>query len=302
MQEIFGYVIGITLAISAGICTQLGLGLQKLVVNRHRMKKGFGKKLVKEPLWIIGLLLELGLSALLLILAIDFIGNVLTPGLMAGGLIVLVIFSIHIIKEKLNKLEIFGILLMIGAIVLLSLSGMEVDVGEYDFLATDFLFRLTLFTSILGIIGLIMFILNYRIKNITVKGIFLVNIGGLGFAISNLWIGIMTDFLLDNLFVFSSILEIILFVSCAVILVLSNVIGVMGNNAGFKYGQASNLIPISQIAPQITPIFYYLVVFFLPIPSPLSLIFLICGIFMILISSYLLSRRQEELSEIKLED
>ncbi|MHA1251149.1 MAG: hypothetical protein ACTSRP_14250 [Candidatus Helarchaeota archaeon] len=304
MQELIRYLIGIILAISSGSTTQLGLVLQKIIINKYRTKEKFGRKLVKEPLWILGLFLELGVSAILLFLAIDFIGNTLTPGLMASGLIILVIFSIYILNEKLNFYEIIGVILMVLGIILLSLSGMSIEVENYDFLNPDFLIRLTIFTVSLSVMGIILFIINsfikYLTKNRTIKAIILINIAGLGFSISNFWVAIMTDFLLNKFFIFENFAELILFIVSAITLVVSNIVGVVGNQVGLKYGQAANIIPIQQISVQISPIFYYLYVFLLPIPSLISIELLIIGISMIIVSTFLLGKRQEKIEEIKM--
>lgn len=296
------YIIGIIIAIIDGILIQFGLVLQKKVVNKYRMEEKMGKKLVKSPMWILGVVLGKVVSPILLFVAIDLIGNTLTPGLMAAGLVVLVLFSIQILDEKLDSSEFIGIFLMIGAVIFLSFSGMSVDVAGFNFLDPFFLIRLTFFTTTLSGAGVALFLSNYKVQNRKIKGIMLITISALGYAISNFWIAIMTDFFLNEFFIFTSIAQIILFVVCAIVLVVSNVIGILGTQGAFKYGQAANLVPISQVPVQVAPIFYFLFVFMLPIPTALSIILLLGGIALIIISSFLLSRRQEEIGKIKLEE
>ncbi|MBD3228832.1 MAG: hypothetical protein GF329_11655 [Candidatus Lokiarchaeota archaeon] len=302
MQGIFEYLLGILFGLLAGAIKQFGVFLEKKIINKHRVKKEkFGRRIVKEPLWIIGLILELGVSAVFLLLTIGLIGNTLLPGLLSGGLIVLALLSTQILKEKLNKKEVVGILLMIGGIISLSFSGMSVEVEDFNFLDPSFLMRLIIFTVALTIVGLILFLLKNKVSNRTFKGVMLINIGGLGFSISNFWLAIMTNYFM-KVFYFENIVDLTLFIACSVILVLSNMIGVMGNQTGLKYGQASNLMPLQQISVQTNPILYYLLVYLLPIPTLLSLPLLICGAIMIIISSFLLSKRQETIESIKRED
>lgn len=303
MQTIFEYALGIFFGILAGVVCQIGLCLQKSIINKHRVEKEkFGRRIVKEPLWILGLIMELGVSAFFLFLAVDLIGNTLTPGLMASGLIVLALISVKMLKENLNKKEVLGILLMIGGIIALSGSGMSVDIAGYNFLEPSFLLRLIIFTVVLAIGGLVLFLLKKKVENRTWKGIMLMNVAGLGFSISNFWLAIMTDFFFNKFFQFENVLDIALFVASAVILVISNMVGVMGNQAGLKYGQASNLMPLQQISVQATPIFYYILVYLLPIPTLFSLPLLASGTVMIIMSGFLLSKRVEEIEEIKAEE
>ena len=67
----------------------------------------------------------------------------------------------------------------------------------------------------------------------------------------------------------------------------------------FKEGQASNLIPIQQVPIQIAPPFYFLAVYAIPVSNLLSLIYLCIGIVLIIISSFLLGKRQVEIEKIK---
>jgi hypothetical protein len=221
---------------------------------------------------------------------------------MASGLIVLALISVKMLKESLNKKEVLGILLMIGGIIALSGSGMSVDIAGYNFLEPLFLYRLIIFTVVLAVGGLVLFLLKKKMENRTWKGIMLMNVAGLGFSISNFWLAIMTNFLFNKFFQFENALDIALFVASATILVLSNMVGVMGNQAGLKYGQASNLMPLQQISVQAAPIFYYVLVYLLPIPTLLSLPLLAGGAVMIIISGFLLSKRVEEIEEIKAEE
>jgi uncharacterized membrane protein len=82
-------------------------------------------------------------------------------------------------------------------------------------------------------------------------------------------------------------------------LILTNAIGIITITQAFRIGQASNLVPIQQVPIQIAPIFVYLLVFLLIPPSIFSILSLVIGIILILISSFLLGKRQEQLEEIK---
>ena len=121
-------------AVISGIVNNLGTILQKKVVNSVKQDEKFLKNLIKNPLWLIGLILQNCIGAIFFFFAQVFIGPTLIPGLMASGLIVLVIGSIKILGENLNFLEILGIFLMIIAIAFLGLSNMAIDPAKQNFL------------------------------------------------------------------------------------------------------------------------------------------------------------------------
>ncbi len=116
------YWMGISFAILSGIINNFGIILQKKVVNEIRAEVKFGRALIKNPLWLLGLMMQLGIRTIFFLLAQVYIGPALIPGLMASGLIILAFGSVKITGETLKRYEIIGILLMIGAIFLLGIS------------------------------------------------------------------------------------------------------------------------------------------------------------------------------------
>ena len=95
-----------------------------------------------------------------------------------------------------------------------------------------------------------------------------------------------------------SIGELIYFILSSAILVLVNMIGITKIQQSFKVGQASNMMPIQQVPQQISPVLIYLLVFLLIPPNILSIIYLFVGISLILISSFLLGKRQAQIEQI----
>ena len=98
-----GYITGVFLAIIAGSINNIGLVLQKKVVNEVSEEAKFFRSLVKKPLWITGLLMELIIGSVFFMIAQIYIGPALIPGLMAFGLIFLAIGSVKIVGETLKK-------------------------------------------------------------------------------------------------------------------------------------------------------------------------------------------------------
>ncbi len=299
MQDI-GYIIGVFCAIGSGVINNIGTLCQKKVVNDLLEGEMVGRNLLKKPLWIFGLFLQFGLGTFLFLLAFGLvieewgIGAALVPGLMAAGLIVLAIGSIKILGEKLRKLEIIGILLMVGAIAMLGFSGLETQVTQTQLDDPSFMIRVAIFTLIIGALSL--FCELYRRRTVKFKGLFLAIFSGGMFAISNLWVAPLTA-LFE--FVFAGQYIIWFIISCG-ILIISNYYGLLKINQAYQHGQVANLIPIQQVPIQIAPIFIYFGIFMaLPLHF-YSYPLMIIGVALIIVSSFLLSQRQARLEEIQL--
>lgn len=290
------YWFGVIMAILSGIANNYGTVLQKKVVNQYKEDSKFMRTLIKKPLWLIGLLLQMLVGSIFFLIAQVYIGPTLIPGLMAGGLIILAIGSVKIVGEQLKLSEIIGIFIMILAIAFLGFSNMAIDISEQNFLEIGLFTRIMIFTLILCILASLFYIM--QTKNIY-KGISLAIYSGVHFALSNFWIsplmGVLTHVFEGN----AVLLEVIIFFIAIFILTGNNLLGMTSIQKAFKTGQASNLIPIQQVPIQIAPPFYYLAVFILPINDISSILFLSSGIILIIFSSFLLGRRQAAIEKIE---
>lgn len=290
------YWFGVLMAVLSGIANNYGTVLQKKVVNRYKEESKFMRTLIKKPLWLVGLLLQLLIGSIFFLIAQIYIGPTLIPGLMAGGLIILAIGSVKIVGEQLKFSEVIGIIIMITAIALLGFSNMAIDISDQNFLEIGLFTRIMIFTLILSIFASLFYIM--QIKNIY-KGISLAIYSGFHFALSNFWIsplmGVLTHVFEGN----AELLEIVIFIIAIFILTGNNILGLTSIQKAFRTGQASNLIPIQQVPIQISPPFYYLAVFLLPINNISSILFLSSGIILIIISSFLLGKRQAAIEKIE---
>jgi hypothetical protein len=254
------------------------------------------RTLIKKPLWLIGLLLQFLVGSIFFLIAQVYIGPTLIPGLMAGGLIILALGSIKIVGEQLKISEIIGIILMIIAVAFLGFSNMTIDISEQNFLEIGLFTRIMIFTLILCIFASVFYLM--QIRNIY-KGISLAIYSGFQFALTNFWISPLMG-VLTHVFEGSAVLlEIVIFIIATFMLILNNIIGLTSIQKAFRTGQASNLIPIQQVPIQIAPPFYYLAVFLLPIQNLSSILFLSSGIILIIVSSFLLGKRQAAIEKIK---
>ncbi len=296
MADIF-YWLGVILAILAGVITQLGSVFQKKAVNEISAEPEFMRSLVKRPTWILGVFLSFGVSSIFFLTAQSFIGPALIPGLMSFGLIVLVLGSIKLVGERLKLEEFLGILLMITGTILLSLSQLSIEIIETNLLEIGYVIRLTLYTVILVSLSLLCHIFQKR--NDRFKGILLAILSGFMFALSNLWVsqfvGTITDVFTGNF----NIPQLIMCITAGIILIFSNIFGLTTIQHAYRVGQASNLIPIQNVPVLISPIFIYFLVFFMVAPSIFSIVYLIFGVTLIMISFFLLGKRSAKMEEIK---
>ena len=61
------YGVGVVLAVSTGVAHNIGVLLQKIVVNRLAEEQGrFFARLVRNPLWLAGFVIHMGLGSALL--------------------------------------------------------------------------------------------------------------------------------------------------------------------------------------------------------------------------------------------
>ncbi len=291
------YLLGVSLAIISGIVNNLGSVFQKKVVNDLPGEAKFFRSLIKNPLWLFGLIMQNGIGAIFFMIAQLYIGPALIPGLMAFGLIFLAIGSVKIVGESLKKEEISGIIIMVVAIFLLGLSELSIDITGIDMLQGMLIFNMTVFTvSLYG--GTLLCEILQR-KSARFKGILLSISSGFQFSLTNFWVAPMMAFFAAVFTGNASLGGIILFIVTAVILVVSSIIGMAEINQAFQVANASRMIPIQQVPIQITPILVYFLVFSLLAPSIMSSFLVVISVTFIIISSFLLAKRQAQLEAIK---
>jgi hypothetical protein len=97
----------------------------------------------------------------------------------------------------------------------------------------------------------------------------------------------------------ASLGEIYIFIASAIILIAASILGIMKIQQSFQVANASRMIPIQQVPIQITPVLAYFFVFTLMPPTMLPIIYIIIGVAFIILSSFLLAKRQAQLDAIK---
>ena len=275
----------------------IGALIQKSVINKHSNDPKFIRSLVKNPIWFMGLLLQIVIGGLVFyFIAIIFLGPALVPGLMSAGLIVLALGSVKILKETLGKEEIFGILLMIVGVTLLGFSELSNDVSTFDILDSGFIFRIIVFTIVVLSLAIIIEVL--RRKHEKSKGLLMAIEAGLILSLNTVWASpgtTVVTHVIDGIIIEE---EIIFGIIIGIVLLLIVAIGITIGQISLKYGQANILVPLTSVPIQIIPVIAFFIIF-LSMPSNiLSVLYLIIGFIFIISSSFLLSKCQAKLKQV----
>lgn len=285
------YVVGIILALLAGVSTFLGQLLQKKVINT-RQANGLVlnmKVLIKTPLWFIGFLLSSIINAIIIMIAQGQIGPALTPGLLASGLIVLAIGSWIMLGEKLRLTDWAAILLIVGSIILISLSELSIAADESRFWNNSFVIKLVVYSIIILGLAYLSFFGGRRLKSKAALPMAISS--GLCFGLATLW---------QALFVVAvqtigaaNVSTIVFFIVSLILFVSITVLGIISSNKTFEIGDASIVVPFQQLPQQIMPILTFFVIFALPAPSNNSYYFMFSGVLILIIAMFLLSKKRE---------
>jgi multidrug transporter EmrE-like cation transporter len=295
------YFLGVFYAVACGVLTNGGLLCQKKVINEipaAARKNRFMRTLARNPLWVVGFLLEFVGGAVTFMLAQNCIGPALVPGLMATGYIVLVIGSIKILGENLSSVEYLGMALLIAGIALLGLSALEIDTETVRKSMTDpnAVFRIIVFSTVMFALWGLTHYGALRGKNL--KGVLMGFSTGFPFSLSNFWIAPLLAVIWIVLGGKGTHVQIVFFIAACIIMIVVNLLGIRQTQEAFKFADAHNVIPMQQIPVQIAPILYYFTVFSLDAPATRSVIFILSGVLLIIASGFFLSRRQAELERI----
>jgi hypothetical protein len=296
------YALGVTLAILCGVVSQTGILLEKSAVNRIPQKdreERFMRTLLKNPVWLTGLIMKLVLGSALFLIAQGLIGPALVPGLMASGLIVLAVGSVKLIGESLSRKEVSGILLMIVGILLLGLSELKAgaEVVREALELPGIAGRIAIFSATLFFLwGGIHWV---SLRSPKRKGIIMAFSNGCPYALSNFWVSPLIAVAFRVLGGSGSWGEIGLFALASVILVGTTAFGIRQTQEAFKFAQASNVVPVQQVLVQIAPILVYFYVFSLEPAAALSGALILAGVSLIIVSGFLLGSRQTELERIR---
>jgi len=293
------FFLGVVLGLSEGIVNNMGLVFQKLAINRLPEGKKVTRGLLKNKMWLFGFIMNGYLSMPFAILALALIGPALLPGLDAFGLIFLAIGSLKILKESLKASEMIGIIMMVGAILLLIYSGLSISIESYEYaFGSDLVNRVILFTVIVAL-GSLCFFLSRRRTSKGKKAILYALDSGFMSVINSFWFAVLLAIVAHIMSGTVPFGELYVLAGSIPLLISTNFIGIYWLQKSFEFGPASIMRPIEQAPTQIAPIFYFFSVYMLAPVEAYSLPLALTGILLVIVSMFLLSKRQASLRDIK---
>ncbi|MCP4762338.1 MAG: hypothetical protein GY870_11200 [archaeon] len=305
------YTVGVIFALLSGSLSNLGNVIEKkaiMEIPKEKRDDKFARRLFKNPLWLFGFIMAMIIDPIFLMFANFFMGEeggFLVPGIFAGGLVVLAIGSAVLLKEKLGKIEIFGIFLMIIGVTSVTISSIDHDSDGYDFTDSGMILRIIIFTFIILLGWIVTYLMSRREKNDSKKGIIVAISSGCALGLSNYWINIITAVIGGVFSGTTPILsvEFMLFLAASILLPLTNFFGIGQIQIAFKYADASKAIPIQYTTLESIPlgVFYFI---HLGTSEITQTLLITIGVICIITSGFLLARIQAamEADDIPLEN
>jgi uncharacterized membrane protein len=297
------YVVGVIFGILGGMFNFLGQVLQKKAINdtsQESREKGLVKSLVRNKIWLLGLVIGFVFGAVFMVLGQAIVGAALMPGLVASGFIVLAIGSTKILKESLKLVEYIAILLLVIAIVLIGFSQLSITGSLAYFTDIHFNTRLAIFTIVFTALWLGFFYGGRKVKKF--KSILLAIGTGFPFVVGNLWLQPLIISVVPVLGGTAGELEWGLFLIAGIITILTNLFGIGHYQYALSSGNASIVVPVQQIPQQVAPILIYFLIYQFYPPTDNSIYLMVVGIILICIAGFALGKRQATLEKIKSPD
>ncbi len=280
--------IGIILALIGALINNFGVVLQKRQVNLKAPPKELEKSMkdiyqfLKDPLWVLGILMQTIFYLPFLIIAYDLIKITLLQPISSAGIIFLVLGLVWLVNEKLRgRFEYLGLGILIFGVIIISFGGVVGETTLYGFLssASSFwiIFAVILASSLLFLIPIL------KIKKTQL--IFLGFLIGNCYAFVSISMQIFTLALMD----LNHPLGGWLLAAGILGAIVGTVFGVLAAQEAFKRGQAIYVIPFTQISMNLIPILTGLLVFEQIIMAPF---FFWIGVISIVVGASFLARFQ----------
>ncbi|GAB4326645.1 MAG: hypothetical protein Kow0069_33200 [Promethearchaeota archaeon] len=294
------YGLGVAAAIAGGSANFAGQVLIKKGINDtppERRNDGLIRSLVRNPTWVAGMVLLVGVGGVLLLAAQLLVGAALVPGLTAFGLAVLAVGSVKLLGEKLRKAELLAIFLLGVAITLVGLSGLSIEPSLERFSDPGFRTRVVAWSVAFGAAWAGFFVAGKRAERY--GAIYLAVGAGLPFVLGNLW---MQPLVLAMTRVFGGNYEpvaLVVLVAGGAVEAVANVLGLAHFQYALNAGNATIVVPVQQAPQQVAPVVIYFFIYRLAPPAAYSLPFLVAGMVLVVVCGFLLSRRQAQLERIK---
>ncbi|MHA1379535.1 MAG: hypothetical protein ACTSRG_14270 [Candidatus Helarchaeota archaeon] len=287
MADLIVFIFGIILAIIGAAINNFGIVLQKRQVNIKAPPENPDKNIfdikdfLKDPIFILGILMQTIIYLPFLISSMDILGVTLAQPLSNSGIIFLVIGLLYLLNEKLRKWEVFGTILMIISVITLAFGGVVGDITLNIFINSMDQFWIFMFIIAFGSIVSLLLILKIEKSRLALLGF----LAGLCYSLVSISLQIFTLSITE----LHQTIALPLMISGMLGAIVGTIFGILSTQEAFKRGQAINIIPFSQISMNLIPIIAGILIFKQQILNP---IFFWFGTIAIIISASLLARFQ----------
>ena len=206
MVDIITTILGISIALIATTCFNLGIILQKRGLRECReikIEEGVRsiitvfKELCKNKPWFIGTALGI-IGMIPYAIAMGMVGIVVVQPIMSVGLIIFFISAIKILHEKVTYFEVIPIILLISVpffIGLAQISDPHIDL--YRFVVPFLIF----FIIMIGL-SLLSYFFSKKKRGTRLEGIFIMFIGAIFYSLGAVFTNILAQALVDsNIFI-----------------------------------------------------------------------------------------------------
>ncbi|TFG18277.1 MAG: hypothetical protein EU531_00460 [Promethearchaeota archaeon] len=206
MVDIVTTIFGITIALVATACFNLGIILQKRGLRESReikIEEGVRslitvfKELCKNKPWFIGTALGI-IGMIPYAIAMGMVGIVVVQPIMSVGLIIFFISAIKILNEKVTYFEVIPIILLISVPIFIGLAQISDPFIDLYGFVVPFL----IFFVIMLCLSLVSFFFSKKKRGTRLEGIFIMFIGAIFYSLGAVFTNILAQALVDsNIFI-----------------------------------------------------------------------------------------------------
>lgn len=248
----FTVIFGIFMALLAAFFAQFGLVIQKKRVNTLEARfarTGIKKTYAADPIWLTAIFMNVVLAVICNSVANAQIGIALAVPVFNGGIVFLVIGLVLICGEKLTKLNLFAVFLLIAGLIL-------TGCGEVSGTPTVAVFRenmvsFLIFMAALAVLGTAAFVVQKKSKKLMI-----IALGVLAgcFMTLNLLMGQIIPLAVEAAAA-KEILWVFIFIALIIVFGGGGTVGnILCNQKAFKNGNAINYLPIVIAIQNILPV------------------------------------------------
>jgi len=262
------YLLGIVVALVAGVAFNVGILIQKAAVDRARKDTPLIRGLLKSPIWIAGFLVQFALGTPLYLLSVGFIGPAVVPGLMAIGLIVLALGAVLFQHERLSKKEMLGFAFIVAGVAAFGFTRLSIDVQSFSMKDPGLLTRTAILALLLVCGAIACGLAAARLLRSegrhhatgAATALYAVQ-GGLWYNAANLCLGFITAGFVRFGAGNADLGEIAIFFAAVALAAAGGASGVAATQHALAYGRVAVAIPLQNAVAQILPVCVFFFVY-----------------------------------------